>query len=91
MNLSIIDKKCTLDYLDELIPQQINMLSGIIEGGLLTVKEHSEVIETTVKALETTIYDYDTISKVFNHYIDDNKGYFLLDRMRDDLKRSFSV
>ena len=48
MNLSIIDKKCTLDYLDELVPLQRKLLGHILNGKVLTIKSQIETIQHTI-------------------------------------------
>ena len=49
MNLSILDKKCTLDYLDELVPLQRKLLGHILDGKVLTIDSQIETIQHTME------------------------------------------
>ena len=66
MNLSLVEKKCTVDYLERLIPKQRAALTGIIDGGLQDVEGQVETIEYTLQFIDKgkEAYNYDSILKV---------------------------
>lgn len=93
MNLSIIDKKCTLDYLDELVPLQRKLLGHVLDGKVLTINSQIETIQHTIEyvARSKEAYDYDSILKVMEHWIEKGKGNIRLDKLQQELKESFTV
>ena len=93
MNLSILDKKCTLDYLDELVPLQRKLLGHILDGKVLTIDSQIETIQHTMEyvAQSKEAYDYDSILKVMEHWVNSGKGNTRLDRFQKELKESFVV
>ena len=93
MNLSIIDKKCTLDYLNNLIPKQKKMLDGLVDGGVMDIDRQIETIEYTLQFIEkgSETYDYDSILKVLNTWVENGKGHIRLDMFQKELKESFVV
>ena len=93
MNLSIIDKKCTLDYLNNLIPKQKKMLDGLVDGGVMDIDSQIETIEYTLQFIEkgSETYDYDSILKVLNTWVENGKGHIRLDMFQKELKESFVV
>ena len=93
MNLSIIDKKCTLDYLNNLIPKQKKMLDGLVDGGVMDIDSQIETIEYTLQFIEkgAETYDYDSILKVLNTWVENGKGHIRLDMFQKELKESFVV
>ena len=93
MNLSLIDKKCTVDYLEKLIPKQREAMSGLIDGGINNVEGQVETIEYTLEFIEKgkESYNYDSILKVLNFWIDKGRGHILLDKLQEELRESFLV
>ena len=93
MNLSILDKKCTLDYLNNLIPKQKKMLYGLVEGGVMDIDSQIETIEYTLDFIDkgNESYDYDSILKVLNTWVDNGRGHIRLDKLQKELKESFVV
>ena len=93
MSLTIIDKKCTVDYLSNLIPKQKQVLGGLVEGGVMDIESQIETIEYTMQYIEkgTESYDYDSILKVLNTWVQNGKGHVRLDKLQEELKQSFTV
>ena len=93
MNLSLIDKKCTVDYLERLIPKQRAVLTGIIDGGLQDVEGQVETIEYTLQFIDKgkESYNYDSILKVLKFWIDKGRGHIHLDKLQEELIESYVV
>ena len=93
MSLSIRDKKCTLDYLGELVPIQRKWLAPILGGKVQSVESQVETIQYTIKfvAEGKERYDYDSILRVFNSWINQGKGNIRLDRLQEELRNSFII
>ena len=92
MSLTNLDKKCTIDYLTDLIPTQRKMMSSILDGKTLDIKSQTGVIRKILELEpDIFIYDYKTILKVFNHWIDVGKGSVRLDALHEELKSDFNI
>ena len=93
MNLSLVEKKCTVDYLERLIPKQRAALTGIIDGGLQDVEGQVETIEYTLQFIDKgkEANNYDSILKVLKFWIDKGRGHIQLDRLQEELRESILV
>ena len=90
MKITIIDKKCTIDYLTELIPLQKKMFRDLVDGGLMDIEGQVKSINCVLKIIDGAkeVYNYDSILKVLNHWIDSGRGYVRLDQLQKELKKS---
>tara|TARA_Y100000034_G_C6892141_1_gene410650 strand:+ start:713 stop:1000 length:288 start_codon:yes stop_codon:yes gene_type:complete len=92
MSLTNLDKKCTIDYLTDLIPTQRRMMSSVLNGKTLDIKSQIGVIRKILELEpDIFIYDYKTILKVFGHWIDIGKGDMRLDVLHQELKSDFNI
>lgn len=92
MTLTNIEKKCTIDYLKDLIPTQKRLMKKILNGKTLSVDSQISVIGHTLKvAGEVSVYDYNVILKVLNGFSKDGKGSKRLDEVLAELESGFDI
>jgi len=93
MSLTIIDKKCTIDYLADVIPLQRKLMKSILKGKVVTVEAQARNIEYTMEHVDgwEDAYDYPTILKVLNHLMYRGRGETRIDALQQELKKSMVV